>query len=76
MVTEEVMSGKCPKCQTIVTVLVEAIRARDEVSGRTCPCFQFLCSQCHTVLGISLDPDWQAEIVTGKLHSVGSASQS
>jgi hypothetical protein len=65
------MSGKCPKCRADVIVLVEAIRARDEVSGKTCPCLQFLCSQCHTVLGVSLDPDWQAQIVAGQLRSIG-----
>jgi hypothetical protein len=70
------MSGKCPKCETVVTILIEAIRARDDSSGRTCPCLQFLCSRCHTVLGVSLDPDWQAEIVAGQLRSVGSASES
>ena len=39
------------------------------------PCLQFLCSRCHTVLGVSLDPDWQAEMVAGQLRSVGSASK-
>ncbi len=68
------MSGKCPKCDIAVTVLIEAIRARDEVTGKTCPCLQFLCSRCRTVLGVSLDPDWQAEIVAKQLHSVVSGS--
>jgi hypothetical protein len=68
------MSGKCPKCQTVVTIHIEAIRARDEGSGKTCPCLQFLCSRCHTILGVSLDPDWQAEIVAGQLRSVVSTS--
>ncbi len=69
---EEAMTGKCPKCEAVATVVVEAIRARDEVSGKTCPCLQFLCSHCYTVLGVSLDPDWQAEIVAGQLRRVGS----
>lgn len=70
------MSGKCPKCETIVTVFIESIRARDEASGRTYASVQFLCSRCRTVLGVSLDPDWQAQIIAGQLRSVGSASES
>ena len=60
------MTESAPNAGTIAeTVVVEAIRARDEVSGKTCPCLQFLCSHCHTVLGVSFDPDWQAEILAG-----------
>ncbi len=68
-------SQKCredaPNARPIVTVLIELIRARDEVSGRTCPSVQFLCDRCRTVLGVSLDPDWQAQIVIGQLRRVG-----
>jgi len=60
---EDCMPGKCPKCDTVVTVVVESIRARDEASGKTCPSVQFLCSKCRTVLGVSLDPDWQSQIM-------------
>ncbi len=70
------MSGRCPKCETVVTVLIELIRARDEISGRTCPSVQFLCDRCRTVLGVSLDPDWQAQIVIGQLRRVGSSDES
>jgi hypothetical protein len=65
------MPGRCPKCETVVTVLIEPIRARDEASGKTCPAVQFLCSQCRTILGVSLDPVWQSQIVARQLRSVG-----
>ena len=42
------MSGKCPKCQVIASVVVELIRARDERSEKTWPAVQFLCSECRT----------------------------
>ncbi len=70
------MSGRCPKCGRVVTILMEPIRAREEASGRTCPSVQFLCGECRTILGVSLDPDWQAQIVAGQLRSVGSTSES
>jgi phage FluMu protein Com len=65
------MSGKCPKCQVVANVLVESIRARDEGAEKTLPAVQFLCSECRTILGVSLDPDWQAQIVAGQLRTVG-----
>ena len=67
------MPGKCPKCETVVTIAVESIRARDEISGRTCPSVLFLCSRCRTVLGVSLDPDWQAQ--SGQIRSAGPGSE-
>ena len=70
------MSGRCPKCGRAVTVLIESIRARDEQSGRTCPSVQFICGECRTILGVSLDPDWQAQIMVGQLKSVGPSSES
>ena len=70
------MSGRCPKCEADVTILIESIRARDESSGRTCPSVQFLCDRCRTVLGVSLDPDWQAQIVIGQLRRVGQTDKS
>ncbi len=67
------MPGKCPKCETVVTVLVEPIRARDETSGKTCPAVQFLCSKCRTILGVSLDPEWHAQ--TAQIRSAGPGSE-
>jgi phage FluMu protein Com len=69
--SETQMSGKCPKCQVIASIVVESIRARDERSEKTWPAVQFLCSECRTILSVSLDPDWQAQIVAGQLRSVG-----
>lgn len=66
------MSGTCPKCSTVPNILVEGLRARDESSQRTLPAVQFLCANCRTILGVALDPDWQAQIVAGQLRSVGS----
>ena len=64
------MPGKCPKCELQPGVVVEAIRARDEASAKTWPAVLFLCGQCRTILGVSLDPDWQAQIVAGQLRAV------
>ncbi len=68
------MIGKCPKCEARPNVLVETLRARDETSQRTLPVLQFLCEQCKTILGVALDPEWQAQVVAGQLRSVGQGS--
>lgn len=68
------MPGKCPKCGAAVHVVVEAIRARDDTAGKTWPAVLFLCDRCHTILSVSLDPDWQAQIVAGQLKMVGEGS--
>ncbi len=65
------MSGKCPKCGAIPNLVVEHLRARDETSQRTLPVLQFLCDQCRSILGVALDPDWQAQVVAGQLRTVG-----
>jgi hypothetical protein len=65
------MAGKCPKCGFKSQVVVEAIRAHDETSGKTWPAVLFLCDRCRTILSVSLDPDWQAQIVAGQLKTVG-----
>ena len=65
------MSGKCPKCEALVTVVVESVRVRDEASEKTWPAVLFLCGQCRCVLSVSSDPEWQAQIVAGQLRSVG-----
>ena len=65
------MTGKCPKCDAASNIVVEALRARDESSKETIPVLQFLCEQCRTILAVTLDPQWQAQIVAGKLRSVG-----
>jgi hypothetical protein len=71
---ERLMTGKCPKCDATSNIVVEALRARDEVSSGTVPVLQFLCDQCRTILAVTLDPEWQARIVAGQLRSVGQAS--
>jgi hypothetical protein len=68
------MIGKCPKCEATPPLLVEPLRARDEASQRTLPVLQFLCGQCHTILGVALDPEWQAQVVAGQLRTVGQGS--
>jgi RNase P subunit RPR2 len=65
------MPGICPKCKTSVTIVVESIRARYETSGKTCPAVQFMCGNCRSVLGVSLDPDWHSQIM-GQLKRVES----
>jgi hypothetical protein len=65
------MTGKCPKCDAVSNIIVEALRARDEVSKGTVPVLQFLCDQCRTILAVTLDPEWQAQIVAGQLRTVG-----
>ena len=64
------MTGKCPKCDVASSVLVKSIRARDETSGKTWPAVLFLCDRCRTILSVSLDPDWQAQIVASQLKMV------
>jgi hypothetical protein len=65
------MNGKCPKCDAVPNIIVEALRARDEVSKGTVPVLQFLCDQCRAILSVTLDPEWQAQIVAGQLRTVG-----
>jgi hypothetical protein len=69
------MTGKCPKCDAPGNIIVEALRARDEVSKGTVPVLQFLCDQCRTILSVTLDPEWQAQIVAGQLRTVGQGPQ-
>lgn len=64
------MTGRCPKCEADVSVVVEAIRAHDGSSGKTWPAVVFLCKSCRTILSVSLDSDWQAQIVSGQLRMV------
>ena len=65
------MNGKCPKCDAVPNIIVESLRARDEVSKGTVPVLQFLCDQCRAILSVTLDPEWQAQIVAGQLRTVG-----
>ena len=65
------MNSKCPKCDAVPNIIVEALRARDEVSKGTVPVLQFLCDQCRAILSVALDPEWQAQIVAGQLRTVG-----
>ena len=69
----DTMSGKCPKCDTAANIIVESLGARDEVSKGTVPVLQFLCDHCRTILAVTLDPEWQAQIVAGQLRTVGQA---
>lgn len=68
------MQGKCPKCNGVPNILVVPVRARQENPKTTVPVLQFLCDQCHTVLSVTLDPEWQAQIVAGQLRMVGERS--
>ncbi len=68
------MAGKCPKCEATSNILVVPLRGRDEASQRTLPILQFLCDKCQTILGVALDPEWQAQVVAGQLRSVGQGS--
>jgi len=69
------MAGKCPKCDSESHVIVEGLRARDEVSQTTVPALQFICEKCRTILGVVLDPQWHAQIVAGQLRRVGEGPQ-
>jgi hypothetical protein len=69
------MNSKCPKCDAVPNIIVEALRARDEVSKGTVPVLQFLCDQCRAILSVTLDPEWQAQIVAGQLRTVGQRSE-
>lgn len=65
------MAGKCPKCETVPHIIVVPLRARDELKMTTVPALQFLCDHCRTILSVTLDPEWQAQIVAGQLRAVG-----
>ena len=66
--------GKCPKCAEAPNIIVVPLRARDNVSGTTIPVLQFLCDRFRTILSVTLDPEWQAQIVAGQLRTVGEIS--
>jgi len=68
------MQGKCPKCAATPNIIVMSTRARQTVSDTTVPILQFLCDQCETILSVSLDPEWQAQIVAGQLRTVSDRS--
>jgi hypothetical protein len=68
------MTGKCPSCKSEPNILVQPLRARDETAQRTVPVLQFVCDQCLTILGVALDPEWQAQVVASQLRSVGSGA--
>jgi hypothetical protein len=70
------MSGKCPSCGEASHIVVDSSRARDEVSKRTVPVLQFLCGHCRTILSVTLDPEWQAQIVASQLRMVGQSTTS
>jgi hypothetical protein len=72
--SDTTMQGKCPKCAAASNIIVVPLRARDEVSKTTIPVLQFLCDQCRTILSVTLDPEWQAQIVAGQLRTVGERS--
>ena len=69
--------SRCPKCEQVTNVVVDSIRAHDTFSGKTWPAVIFLCDKCQTILGVSLDPEWQAtQIVAGRLKMVDSRTGS
>lgn len=65
------MQGKCPKCAAASNIIIVPFRAREEISKTTVPALQFICDQCLTILSVTLDPEWQAQIVAGQLRTVG-----
>ena len=69
------MSGKCPKCDAVPNIVIIPLRAREQNAARTVPVLQFLCDNCRTILSITLDPDWQAQIMAGQLRTVGQPSE-
>ena len=71
---ETALNGKCPKCAAVPNINIVSLRARNDVSGTTVPVLQFLCDQCRTILAVTLDPEWQAQIVAGQLRTVGELS--
>ena len=71
---ETTLKGKCPKCAAVPNIIIVSLRARNDVSGTTVPVLQFLCDQCRTILAVTLDPEWQAQIVAGRLRTVGERS--
>ncbi len=72
--SETNMQGKCPKCAAAPNIIIVPLRARDEILKTTVPVLQFLCDQCRTILSVTLDPEWQAQIVAGQLRTVGEGS--
>ncbi len=72
--SDPIGQAKCPKCAAAPNIIVVPLRARDEVSKTTVPVLQFLCDQCLTILSVTLDPEWQAQIVAGQLRTVGERS--
>jgi|LNFM01.1.fsa_nt_gb hypothetical protein len=64
------MAGRCPSCKVEATIVVETARARHPESEMTWPAVLFLCEACRTILSVSLDPNWQAEVVAGQLRMV------
>ncbi|WP_334148827.1 hypothetical protein [Hyphomicrobium sp.] len=69
------MQGKYPKCGAAPNILVAPFRAREEFSQTTVPALQFICDQCRTILSVTLDPEWQAQIMAGQLRTVGEGSE-
>jgi hypothetical protein len=74
MTDSEDTRAKCPKCAAAPNIIVVPLRARDDVSRTTIPVLQFVCDQCRTILSVTLDPEWQAQIVAGQLRTVGERS--
>lgn len=66
--------GKCPHCAAVPNIIVVPMRARHDTSQSTYPVLQFLCDQCRTILSVTLDPEWQAQIVAGQLRTIGERS--
>lgn len=64
------MAGRCPTCRKEPHVIAEAVRVRGGGAGHTWPAVLFMCDKCEAILSVSLDPDWQAELVAGQLRMV------
>ena len=49
-------AGKCPKCETSVTIKFRGISAKKHGGMGNIPAVAYSCSRCDTILGVDTDP--------------------
>jgi hypothetical protein len=64
-------SGKCPKCEQVVSVDLERGPLGNQAFGPLVGGFTAVCPRCRTILGVLLDPDAIAEKVVRLLTKSG-----
>jgi hypothetical protein len=65
-------TGKCPKCETVArSVTVEHLEIGDKAVGPLHYVVSIVCTQCQTILGISIDPAHLKEQVVSDLLRLG-----